>query len=165
MTHCIHMRPEGVPCPHCLGINDTDLMPQLKVGPPQFNPDVEEDLDDDVDGGPPRRNVNPEHGFCMVCWRMFTNEEWDNRHTLTDGLNDVHAGCCELCMEEDTAMLLRHERKRAVTFIKKCKSYRRGIEEALVSVQVALDPETTGANYRATLDEVRDELLRVKDWE
>lgn len=31
---------------------------------------------------------------CDACGEQFTEEEWDARHTASNG-NDIHADCCE----------------------------------------------------------------------
>lgn len=36
--------------------------------------------------------------LCAVCDRPFTPEEWDNRHSDSDG-EDIHAACCGVCAE------------------------------------------------------------------
>lgn len=34
---------------------------------------------------------------CWQCGQGFTQEEWDDRHSDSDG-EDVHAHCCDICL-------------------------------------------------------------------
>lgn len=36
---------------------------------------------------------------CAECGRRFTLDEWDVRHSRSDG-EDVHEWCCDLCPPE-----------------------------------------------------------------
>jgi NMD protein affecting ribosome stability and mRNA decay len=37
---------------------------------------------------------------CARCNRPFTPDEWDDRHWEGEGAEDVHAGCCQDCLNE-----------------------------------------------------------------
>lgn len=37
---------------------------------------------------------------CHACGRPFTPEEWDVRHSDSDG-EDVHEECCDVCSEDE----------------------------------------------------------------
>lgn len=38
--------------------------------------------------------------LCFYCRLLFSEEEWDNRHTDSDG-EDVHEDCCEICKDQN----------------------------------------------------------------
>lgn len=41
------------------------------------------------------------HGPCAYCGLFFTDQEWDQRHSDTEG-DDIHEDCCEICHGDDS---------------------------------------------------------------